>query len=338
MMSSISSWLTKRLPSKRAKTIEFAGSTTSLQENESVLDGLLRAGHQIPYGCRGGSCQSCMMQCTQGDIPAPAQQGLTAAQKELGYFLACSCTPQSAMAVALKPPAEKVIAPIIDKQQLNDDVVQLRVKAELAYRAGQFVKLFRNGVVSRSYSLASVAGIDDYLEFHIKRVEGGKFSTWAYDELAIGDEIALEGPSGECFYSVTDPQQPMLLAGLGTGLAPLYGIVRDALLNHQHQGPIQLVIGARTSEQLYLLSELQALASSHSNLTVHCIAQHVTAAPRPIEQANIYEFCQQLVPDCKGYKVFLCGADSFVKKLKKQCFLAGANMADISADAFVANG
>lgn len=335
---SLTSNLAKIFSRNKANIIRFADSDVALEEGESVLDGLLRAGHSVPYGCRSGSCQSCMMQCSKGVIPAQAQQGLTEAQQQLNYFLACSCTPQGSMEVALKPVAEKIIAKVLDKQQLTSEVVRLRFDAQLTYRAGQFVKLFRNGAVARSYSLASAAGVDDYLELHIKRVDGGKLSPWAYDDLAVGDEVALEGPSGQCFYTPGRPEQPLLLAGLGTGLAPLYGIVRDALLNHHHQGVIKLVIGARNSDQLYLQDELKALASQHSNLTVHSLAQQITAAPRPVQQADIYEFCQQLAPDLKSHKVFLCGAESFVKKMKKQSFLAGAGMGDICADAFVASG
>ncbi|WP_087504043.1 2Fe-2S iron-sulfur cluster-binding protein [Neiella marina] len=336
MMSSTNNWLAKLFAKKSANTIRFADSEVALQDGESVLDGLLRAGHSVPYGCRGGSCQSCMMQCTGGTVPSASQQGLTAAQQELGYFLACSCHPSESMSVALKPAAEKIIAPVIDKSQLTANVVRLRIKAQLDYRAGQFINLFRNGAVSRSYSLASVIGVDDYIELHIKRVEGGKLSPWAYDDLCVGDEVAIEGPNGQCFYTPSDADQPLLLAGLGTGLAPLYGIVRDALVNHQHQGQIQLVVGGKHSEQLYLFDELKALSDSHPNLNVSFVAQQSTNAA--VTEADIYQYCKELVPDGKGYKVFLCGAESFVKKMKKQCFLAGTNMADIAADAFVASG
>jgi hypothetical protein len=37
----------------------------------------------------------------------------------------------------------------------------------------------------------------------------------------------------------------------------------------------------------------------------------------------------------KGYRVFLCSAESFTTKMRKLCFLTGAGMRDISADAFI---
>lgn len=324
-------------PEKISKAISFEGSTTEPQEGEVVLDTLLRAGHAVPYGCRAGACQSCMMVCEEGEVPAEAQQNLTHAQQEQGYFLACSCTPTSPMSVALKPKTqEPVIGEVIEKNRLNKEVAQVRIKASLDYRPGQFVNLYRNGALYRSYSLASVPGEDDYLEFHIKRVESGRFSPWVFDKLEAGAQLAIEGPLGLCFYTPIDKQQPMLLAGLGTGLAPLYGIVRDALINHRHGGPIQLFVGSRDSSQLYLIDELQQLATCYPNLTLHLLALE-SSDPR-VQQGDIYQQIQHQVPSCKGYKVFLCGADSFVKKMKKQCFLAGADMADIATDSFLPSG
>lgn len=317
--------------------ISFEGTQQEPLAEESVLDTLLRHDHQIPYGCRAGACQSCMMISEQGEIPADAQENLTPAEKEQGYFLACQCKPQGSMSVALKPTRqEPVIGTVVEKAVLNSQVARLRVRASMDYRAGQFVNLYRNGALYRSYSLASVPALDNYLEFHIKRVEGGKFSPWIYDELQPGVQLALEGPKGLCFYTPLDPQQPLLLAGLGTGLAPLYGVLRDALITHNHQGPIHFIVGAKHSDNLYYLEELKTLAQRYANLSITFVAQE--SQLKEVRQGDIYQQAQALVPNCKGYRVYLCGADSFVKKMKKQCFVSGALMADILTDSFLPSG
>ena len=317
--------------------VRINNETIEHQPGEMVLDTLLRAGHSIPYGCRAGACQSCLMICQEGEIPAEAQEGLTTQQKEQGYFLSCSCLPTSSMTVALTPKKQElVMATVIGKDQLTAQVVRLRLKAPLTYRAGQFIQIYRNGAVSRSYSLASVPSLDDYLELHVKKVNEGKFSPWAYNTLAVGDQLPIEGPLGQCFYSPGNPFQPLLLVGLSTGLAPLYGIVRDALIHHQHKGLIHLVVGSRHSEQLYLLNELHELAKQFPNLNLVFVAQ--TSVHPSVEQGDIYQYCLALVPNCKDHKIFICGADSFVKKMKKQCFLAGAALTDIASDSFLPSG
>jgi NAD(P)H-flavin reductase len=124
-----------------------------------------------------------------------------------------------------------------------------------------------------------------------------------------------------------------LLAAIGTGLAPIYGIARQAL-SGGHQTPIHLLVGARNRAGFYLVEELQALAQQYDNLTVHFICQD--AAPDFALQDDIYSYYKQQFADLKNWHVYLCGAESFVKKMRKQSFLAGAAMSDISADSFLA--
>lgn len=96
-------------------------------------------------------------------------------------------------------------------------------------------------------------------------------SDWLCRHLAVGDTLLIEGPSGQCFY-MPALDQPLLLAGMGTGLAPLYGIVRSAL-DQGHRAPIYLYAGAKHAEQCYLQTELFALAATHPQLKVAFFAQ-----------------------------------------------------------------
>ncbi len=315
--------------------VAFEGSHCGVAEGESVLDSLIRNGYDIPNGCRAGVCQACIMVADEGDIPAPAQKGLSAAQIALNQFLSCQCKPAKPVSVrrALRTGLQ-VQGRVLDKQWLNDQVLRLRIRAKLDYIPGQYVTLWKDDVVARSYSLASNPLQDDFLEVHIKHIPGGMFSSWAARELEEGDLLGVQGPLGECIYTA-DPEQPLLLVAIGTGLAPLCGILRDALAKG-HSGPVDLVLGAAADSGFYLVRELQQLAATNANLNIHFIAQR-NGAGFAIE-GDIYQFCKQAWPDLKGTRIFLCGAGSFVRKMRKQCFLGGASMADISADVFLPFG
>lgn len=311
----------------------FNASEVILHERESVLDCLLRHGYDIPNGCRAGACQACLMLSDNSNIPPAAQKGLKEAQKKLGYFLSCRCFPSEPMEVSLSPDVlERIPGVIKEKVILTPEIVAISIDADVDYRAGQYVTLWKNGTIPRSYSLASIQREDRFLRFHVKRYDNGLFSRWAYDAARIGDRVEVQGPFGECFYACAEPFQPLFLAGIGTGLAPLYGIVRDAL-SHGHQGDITLIIGARHSHRFYLVDELRQLAGKHRNFQVEFIAQvsHSDFFPT----GDIYDYARNRLADLTGYKVFLCGADSFVRRMKKQCFMAGAGMKDISADSFL---
>ncbi len=310
--------------------IEFKGEQLPLTEGESVLEVLLRHGHDIPNGCRSGVCQACVMSLDKGEIPAQARRGLSDAQQALNHFLSCQCHPSDAIGVSAVYDSRSLNATVIEKTQLNGDVLRLRLVAALDYKAGQYVTLWRDQSLARCYSLASHPLEDDFLEFHIRQLPGGRFSRWATEQLAVGDQLQLQGPLGHCIYTA-DSQQPLLLAAIGTGLAPVYGVLRDALIKG-HTGPITLLVGARKKGDFYLVNTLNALAEQHGNLDVHLISQD---EPDSAGQGDIYLCAKQLIPNLSGYRVFIAGSDSFVNKMRKQCFLSGAAMPNISVDLFL---
>ena len=321
--------------------VVFEDATLKLDEGESLLDGLLRSGHEIAHGCKAGVCHSCLVAVDEGTAPAASQKGLNDAQTALGYMLSCQCHPEDEIKVKRVDAAGQLIpAEVIEKEWLNEQVIRLRLKAKLDYQPGQYVTLWKDASLARSYSLASLpdsssedCSDDNELEFHIKVIEDGQFSQWVAKELSVSDSLSLQGPLGKCFYTA-HADQALLLAAIGTGLAPIYGILKDAL-NQGHHGPIDLVIGAKQASNLYLVDELKAIADQHSNVSLHFVVQSLEAEASDLHQGDIYEYCQNTCPDMKGFKVYLCGADSFVKKLRKQCFLSGAGMGDIAADVFL---
>lgn len=308
----------------------------TVEKDESILKALLRAGHDIPNGCRAGICQSCMMQSHQGAIPPQAQAGLKNTQKELGYFLACRCVPIEPMKISMSGiSAQDSFSKVIDIQMISENVLRLRVEKVFDYRAGQFVTIFNHFNVGRCYSIASHPEEDDYIEFHIKVIRAGEFSAWAKNFLSVGDELALLTPMGECFYSVDDIRQPILLAGIGTGLAPLIGVIKDALYNN-HKGDIFLYVGAKQASQFYFQAELERLAEKHKNLHIYWLAQEVDKQSLAVNvlEADIYQTVKTHHTNFKEMKIYLCGAESFVHKMKKNSYLAGADLKNISADVF----
>ncbi|MCC6155273.1 MAG: 2Fe-2S iron-sulfur cluster binding domain-containing protein [Candidatus Hydrogenedentes bacterium] len=315
--------------------ISFQGERYAAQEGESVLDCLLRHGIALSHSCKSGVCQSCIIRATSGDIPAKAQSGLRDTLRAQGYALACGFVPESDVVIALIDTALlRTRAHIVAIEPLNTTVVHLRVRPEkpIEHRAGQYMNLVRDDGLVRSYSIASVPDDDVDLSFHVALVANGRMSGWIHSGVARGAAIELLGPVGNCFYVPGAPEQPLFLAGTGTGLAPLYGIVRDAL-KRGHTGTIHLFHGSIRPEGLYLLEELRALAAQYANLRYYPCALQGEAdgvSIMPLDQLGL-----QTVPQLGGHKVYLCGHPDFVRMMQRKAFLAGASLADIYADAFV---
>lgn len=304
---------------------------------QTVLDALLEHGHVVPNNCRIGVCQSCLMRAVAGDVPATAQHGLKDTLKVQNYFLACQCVPRTPLEIMLPvPDSIRTTATVVHLQHLSADVLQLRLKpeTEFEYQAGQYVMLWNSQALGRCYSLASVPGLDDALELHVARVAGGRMSGWLFDVLKPGDQVQLQAATGDCFYVEGHPEQNLLLAGTGTGLAPLWGIVRAAL-HRGHRGEIHLVHGAIHAQGLYLHDALLELSEEFDNFFYHASVLEGDVPPRQASVGHIDALVAEVVPRPKDWKVYLCGAQELVNSLRKKVFLAGASMANIYSDPFV---
>lgn len=307
--------------------IRLGDLATETATGESTLDALLRAGAPVLHACRAGSCGSCMLRAVEGEPSTASQASLKDAWRAQGYFLACICYPSTDLTVSAVGSDARIAGRIAALDSLSGDVLRVRIvtDARFDYRPGQYLALVREDGLARSYSIAST-GVDPWLELHVRCLPHGRMSGWLRDEARVGAAVQLLGPSGACFYVPGRPEQPLLLVGTGTGLAPLYGVLRDALAQG-HRGPIHLVHGALRAAGLYLQDELRQIADDHP--TVHYLPS-LYDHDGPVDKV-----IAKLFPSLTGWRAFVCGDSSLVALLRKRLFLDGLPLREIHADAFV---
>lgn len=316
--------------------INLDGIDYACESNKSVLDTLVNAGVSVPHSCRSGVCQSCVMRSLDAQRPpALAQKGLKDTLQHQNYFLACQCFPESDMKIALPDDENsKFYAKVTGKEMMNRDILRLLLTVETGFPflAGQFVNLEREDGMTRSYSIANTPKNDHRLEFHIRRLPSGQFSNWVHDELNIGHQITISDAKGSCHYLPGKSEQPMLLVGTGSGLAPLYGILTDALGNG-HSGPIHLYHGSREPDGLYMVDEMKAIAEAYGNVQyVPCVSGAVNDTS--FVKGRAHDVALTSTSDLKGWRVYLCGHPEMVNHTRKMAYLKGASLNDIYADAF----
>lgn len=315
--------------------VQLDGTAYTLAPGENLLTGMARHGVTIPSSCRSGVCQSCMVRALEGTPPAAAQQGLKPTQRAQGLLLACCCTPEADLTIALDGAARQYDTTVTAVTRLSERVVALHLACPegFTYFPGQFVNLMRPDNVVRSYSLASVPGEDDDLILHVALMPGGQMSSWVHEVARAGDPIQFSGPLGGCFYTPGKPENPLLLLGTGTGLAPLYGILRDAL-RQGHRGPIHLFHGSPVDAGLYLHDVLATMTEQFPGFSYQgCTLESPERAG--VRQGDLGAMALTACGDLKGWGVYLCGNPELVRLMQRKCFLAGAAMSDILADAFL---
>jgi len=317
-----------------AARVSYRDRTLVAEHGESILDCLSRNGIDVPHACKAGVCQSCLMQLTQGDMIADAQKGLKATLCKQNLFLSCQLRPTADIAVDLPSGAGlDYRADVVAKRMLSHDVLQLVIKTEIPFECepGQYLTLINTDGVARSYSVANNPIEEDCIELHIRLLPEGLMSTFVSTRLAVGDALTVRGPTGDCFYMHgADAGYPIVLAGTGTGLAPLYGIARQAL-RRGHSGQIRLFHGALSVRDLYLVRELDALAARHVNFQyVPCVLQGDSGSGN-IEQAVL----ESLPAERLKTRLYLCGAPDLVNVLRRKAFLSGLASKHIFADPFL---
>ncbi|MGA8132808.1 MAG: iron-sulfur-binding ferredoxin reductase [Pseudomonas gingeri] len=298
----------------------------SVAVGSNLLDALNQAGVAVPYSCRAGSCHACLVRCVHGEPQDNRPEALAFAQRERGWRLACQCQVREDLQVEVfDPRRDGLSATVAELEWLSPTVLRLRLLPErpLRYSAGQHLVLWTEQGVARPYSLASLPEEDRYLEFHLDCRQPGAFSD-AARQLQLGAPIRLgELRGGALHYDPDWHARPLWLLAAGTGLAPLWGVLREAL-RQGHEGPIRLVHLAHEGAEHYLASALNELAVQVPNLSV----DYVTGAELPDFLAKLRLVSRQTL-------ALLCGAPASVEAFAKRLYLSGLPRNQLLADVFV---
>lgn len=305
-------------------------------DDESILQAFLRHGVAIPFSCKNGICHVCLMRSVSGNAPEASQKGLKQNLVNKNYFKACCCVPHEDMEIEEPRTADMFTYGVIAKKEmLAPEVCRFLIEpsTNIYYHPGQFINLRREDGEMRSYSLSSVPRDDYFLEIQVKKVANGLFSHWLFNVLSENDEIEFQGPNGDNYYTDESIQQPLLLIGTGTGVSPMSGIVRDALLSG-HKGEVYLYHGSHTQQGLYLDEALSELQEQHPQFHyIPCVSGEASADTHFIKgRANDIAMARH--QDLTGWKIFLCGQPDMVTATQILAEKAGAALQDIKSDPF----
>lgn len=95
-------------------------------------------------------------------------------------------------------------------------------------------------------------------------------------DLSPGSTLRLAGPVGLPFLIPQDPRAPLLLVGLGTGIAAFRALLHEVLVERAWQGRVLLFQGARSGLEAVYRDTLAALAGGARSFT-----RIEVASPRP---------------------------------------------------------
>jgi len=175
------------------------------------------------------------------------------------------------------------VAPLTDDSvavtfDVPDDLVD-----DFRYLPGQHVTV-RSTIdgedVRRSYSICADANVGT-LRVGIKRLGGGRFSTWATSGLVPGAAIDVMPPVGE-FTITPDPDAANHYAAVvaGSGITPVLALVSTTLAI-EPGSRWTVLYGNRTASSVMFLEELEALKDRYRDRLhhVHVLSREDTIVP-----------------------------------------------------------
>jgi len=327
-------------------TIQSSGHSFTVEDAESVLDAALRQGVILPYGCRNGACGSCMGVLATGTVVYP--DGTPAALGEhdvaASKALFCQAQPCSDLQIvvrevdAARDIEVKTLPCRVEKlEHLAHDVIRIYLKLPASERmqflAGQYIDVLIRDHEPRAFSIANAPHDDQYIELHIRYVEGGLFTDQVFHSMSEKAMWRIRGPLGT-FFLREDSQRPAILIGGGTGFAPIKGILEHAFEIGIHS-PLHLFWGVRARRDLYLDALPQQWLRRHPNfrytpvLSEPRVDDAWTGDTGLVTDAVIRQY-----PDLSGHDIYMSGPPVMVHTGHDQFMLHGLDESRFFSDAF----
>jgi ring-1,2-phenylacetyl-CoA epoxidase subunit PaaE len=196
-------------------------------------------------------------------------------------------------------------------------------KNQFEFKAGQYLTLratVQGEDLRRSYSICS-SPLENELRVAIKKVEGGKFSSWANKQLKTGDIIEVMPPMGHFCPDINSTQaKDYLLVAAGSGITPVISILKT-ILALAPQSNVTLVYGNKGNASIIFKEEIESLKNKYMgrlNL-LHIFSKEQLDTPLlngRIDGNKCNELCKVLIDLTGVDEVYICGPNEMTESVK----------------------
>ncbi len=196
-------------------------------------------------------------------------------------------------------------------------------EAEYTFEPGQYLTLkteINGEEVRRSYSICS-SPLDGELRVAIKQVENGVFSTYANNDLKVGDRMDVMTPMGNFTAPIKEGQTKKYVAFVaGSGITPVMSLVKS-VLEVEADSTFVLFYGNQTGKTIIFKEELEDLKDKYLNrLEVHHVLsredQGTDYLKGRIDADKVKIFAEKFFEAKEVNHFFLCGPEGMINAAK----------------------
>lgn len=219
------------------------------------------------------------------------------------------------------------------------------LKETYRFKQGQNItlKMLINGEeLRRSYSICSSPS-DNELRIAIKKMQDGRFSSWANAELRKGDVLEVLPPSGKFFTDLHPSQQKHYLAfAAGSGITPILSIIKTTLATEPGSS-FTLVYGNRNRGSIIFREQLEAIKNRYMDRFVvhHILSREKTDAlvnHGRISVEKCRELSEKLIDIRQMHEIFLCGPEEMIFAVRDWLEEAGVDKRKVHFELFTTPG
>ena len=218
------------------------------------------------------------------------------------------------MSLHFHPLRVKSIRPDTDEAVIVSFDVPAELAEQFRFSHGQHLTLratLDGSDERRSYSICA-GTFDGELRVGVRKVPGGRFSTWINERLLPGNSIQVMAPEGR-FFVPLEPASARHYLGIagGSGITPILSIMKTVLAA-EPKSRFTLIYGNRKQRSTMFLEELEDLKNRYlSRLTLHLVfSQEATDLPLyegRLTRSKIGEFLAGAIDAERIDHAFICG-------------------------------
>lgn len=212
---------------------------------------------------------------------------------------------------------------------------------EFNFRQGQHLTLkadIDGEDTRRSYSLCS-SPIDKEWKVAVKRIPGGKFSTFVNNTLKAGDMLELMAPSGAFGVNISKEAKTYIAFVAGSGITPVLSMIKTHLEMESH-AKFKLFYLNQTVKSIIFKEEIEQLRNQFFGRFE--IFYFLTKEHRDIELLNgrftsekLQEIFSKLLDVSDVSEVFLCGPEKMIFLVLDELVKAGMPKEHVHYELFV---
>ena len=317
--------------------VRFSNTDRSfeIQGGETLLEGAIREGLSLPYGCSSGNCGLCRARLVSGELEPVRHYDyvFTQAERARGEFLMCSNG--AAGDVTLEAdldsdgthiPWQTLQAKVKATKQQGDRLLWLQLRVprsqRLRFMAGQYAVLTLEGGASSECAIASCPCDARHVEFHIRRLPDDEFSDCVFESLRSGQPVTVEAPGGR-FAIDDDSTRPALFIAFDTGFAAIKSML-EHLTARESEQPLFLYRICCGKEDLYMhnLCRSWTDALDEFSYTPLVIEESFTewAADEMSGMEKVEAMLRQVLddhPDLSGMDLYVCAPEPVVERFEQ---------------------